>query len=84
MVSQSMSLLAGGVADTGERLVESKQLEWLRSGVASWCGARDELLLERGDFDYCMVVEDGGGSGRLKGGVVLAPDPALKRLRGLL
>jgi hypothetical protein len=29
MVSQSMPLLAGGVADAGERLVESKLLEWL-------------------------------------------------------
>jgi hypothetical protein len=84
MVSQSMLLLVGGVADVGERLVESKKLEWLRSGAASWRGARDGLLLERGGFDYCVVVEDGGGSGRLKGGVVLAPDPALKRLRGLL
>jgi hypothetical protein len=31
-----------------------------------------------------VFVEDGGGSGRLKGGVALAPDPALKRLGGLL
>jgi hypothetical protein len=31
-----------------------------------------------------MFVEDGGGFGRLKGGVALAPDLALKRLGGLL
>jgi hypothetical protein len=31
-----------------------------------------------------MFVEDGGGSGRLKGGVALAPDPVLKKLGGLL
>jgi hypothetical protein len=31
-----------------------------------------------------MFVDDGGASGRLKGRVVLAPDPALKRLGGLL
>jgi hypothetical protein len=36
MVSQSMSLLIGDVADADERLVESKLLEWLRSGAASW------------------------------------------------
>jgi hypothetical protein len=31
-----------------------------------------------------MFAEDGGGSGRLKGGVALAPDPVLKKLGGLL
>jgi hypothetical protein len=35
MVSQSMSLFVGGVANTDESLVESKLLEWLQSGVAS-------------------------------------------------
>jgi hypothetical protein len=35
MVSRSMSLLGGGVADDGERLVESKQLEWFRSATVS-------------------------------------------------
>jgi hypothetical protein len=84
IVSQSMYLLVGGVVDTGERLVESKLLKWLRSGVASWRGNRDGLLLEGGGLGYCMFAEDGGGSGRLKGGVALAPDPALKRLGGLL
>jgi hypothetical protein len=84
MVSQSMPLLAGGVADTGERLVESKLLEWLRSGAASWCGGRDGLLLECSVLDCCVFAEDGGRSGRLKGGVALAPDSALKRLGGLL
>jgi hypothetical protein len=29
-------------------------------------------------------MEEGGGSGRLKGEVALAPDPVLKRLGGLL
>jgi hypothetical protein len=31
-----------------------------------------------------VFVEDGGESGRLKGSEALAPDPALKRLGGLL
>jgi hypothetical protein len=35
MVSQFMSLLDGGVVDVGERLVESKQLQWFRSGAPS-------------------------------------------------
>jgi hypothetical protein len=34
MVSQSIPLLVGGDVDAGERLVESKLLEWLRSGTA--------------------------------------------------
>jgi hypothetical protein len=84
MVSQSMSLLVGGVANAGERLVESKLLEWLQSDAVSWHADRDELLLECRDLGCCMFVEDGGGSGRLKGGVALALDPALKRLGGLL
>jgi hypothetical protein len=40
-----MFLLVGGVADAGERLVESKLLEWFRSGVVPWCSDRDWLLL---------------------------------------
>jgi hypothetical protein len=84
MVFQSMSMFVGGVADANERLVESKLLEWLQFGVVSWHGGRDGLLLERDDLDSYMFVKDGGGSGRLKGGVVLAPGPALKRLGGLL
>jgi hypothetical protein len=84
MVSQSMPLLVGGVADANERLVESKLLEWLRSGAVSWRGGRDGLLLECCDLDCYVFVEDGGGSGLLKDGVALAPDPALKRLGGLL
>jgi hypothetical protein len=85
MVFQPMSLLElGGVADANERLVESKLLEWLRSGVVSWHGVRDMLLLERGDLDCYRFVKDGEGSDRLKGGVALAPGPALKRLEGLL
>jgi hypothetical protein len=79
-----LPLLTGGVADAGERLVESKMLEWLRSGAASWCGVRDGLLLECGDLDYCVFAEDGGGSGRIKDGMALAPGSALKRFRGLL
>jgi hypothetical protein len=84
MVSQSMPLLVGGVADVGERLVESKVLECPQSGAASWRGNRDGLLLECGGLDCCVFAEDGGGSGRLYGGVALALGPALKRLRGLL
>jgi hypothetical protein len=44
MVSQSMALLVGSVADSGERLVESKLLEWLQPGAASRRGDRDGLL----------------------------------------
>jgi hypothetical protein len=84
MVSQSMPLLVGGVADPGQRLVESKLLEWLRSGAASWCAGRDGVLLECGDLDCCVFAEYGGGSSHLKGGVALAPGSALKRLGGLL
>jgi hypothetical protein len=79
-----MPLLVGGVVDARERLVESKLLEWLQSGAMSWRDGRDGLLLECGDLDCCVFVEDGGGSGRLKGDVALAPDQALKRLGGLL
>jgi hypothetical protein len=84
MVSQSISLLAGCVADAGERLVESKLSVGLRFGAASWRGGKDGLLLECDGLDCGMFVEDGGGFGRLKGGLALAPDLALKRLGGLL
>jgi hypothetical protein len=84
MVSQSMSLLVGGVADADERLVESKLLEWFRSGAVPWCSDRDRLLLVCGGFDCCVFAEDGGRSGCLKGGMALALDPVLKRLGGLL
>jgi hypothetical protein len=50
----------------------------------SWRGGRYGLLLECGDLDCYVFLEDGGGSGRLTGGVALASDPALKRLGGLL
>jgi hypothetical protein len=80
IVSQPMLLLVGGDAGAGESFVETKVLGWLRSGVALWCGGRDRLLLECGRLDYCMFVEDGGGSGRLNGGMALAPDPVLKML----
>jgi hypothetical protein len=79
-----MLLLVGGDAGTGERFVEPKLLEWLRSDTASWCGGRDKLFLECGRLGCCMFVDDGGGSGRLKGGVALAPDLVLKKLGGLL
>jgi hypothetical protein len=84
MVSQPMLLFVGGDASAGERFVEPKLLEWLRSGVALWRGGGDRLLLECGGLDCCVFAEDGGGSGRLKGGVALAPDPVLKILGGLL
>jgi hypothetical protein len=84
MVSQSMSLLVGGVADAGERLVESKLLEWFQSGVVPWCSDRDRLLLVCSGFDCCVFAEDGGRSGCLKGRIAMALDPVLKRLGGLL
>lgn len=85
MVFQPVLLLVRGVAGADERLVESKLFERLRSGVTSWRDGGDGLLLECGGDDCCGYAEDGGGSGRLlKGGLALAPDPALKRLRGLL
>jgi hypothetical protein len=84
MVSQPMLMFVGGDAGAGERFVEPKLLEWLQSGIALWRGAGDRLLLECGGLDCCVFVEDGGGSGRLKGGVALAPDPVLKILGGLL
>jgi hypothetical protein len=77
-------VFARGVADAGEGLVDSKLLEWLRFGAASWRGGRDGLLLECGDLDCCVFMEDGGGSGRLKGEVALAPGLVLKRFGGLL
>ena len=45
MVSQPMLLLVRGVADANEKLVESKLLEQLRSGAASWLGSGDEFAL---------------------------------------
>jgi hypothetical protein len=84
MVSQPVLLFVGGDAGTGERFVEPKLLEWLRSGVAPWRDNGDRLFLECGEIDCCMFAEDDEGSGRLKGGVALAPDPVLKMLGGLL
>jgi hypothetical protein len=84
MVSQSMFLLVGGVADVDERLMESKLLEWFRSGNMSWCSDRDRLLLVCGGFDCCIFAEDGGRSGCVKGRMALALDSVLKRLGGLL
>jgi hypothetical protein len=78
-----MLLLVGGDDDADKRFVEPKLLEWLRSGVAAWCGGTVRLLLECGGLDCCAFVENVGGSSRLKGGVALAPDPVLKKLRGL-
>jgi hypothetical protein len=56
IISQSMPLLVGGVADAGERLVESKLLEWLRSSAASRRGGRDGLLLECGGLGWCVFA----------------------------
>jgi hypothetical protein len=84
IVSQPMLLFVGGDTGADERFVEPKLLEWLRSGVALWRGGGDRLLLECGGLDCCVFAEDDGGSGRLKGGVALAPDPVLKILGGLL
>jgi hypothetical protein len=84
MVLLGIMVSPGGVADAGERLVESNLLEWFRSGVVPWCSDKDRLLFVCGDFDYCVFVEDGGGSGCLKGKMALALDPVLKRLGGLL
>jgi hypothetical protein len=58
MVSHFMPLLVGGVADASERLVDSKLLEWLRSGAVSRHGGRFGLLLECGDLDCYVFVED--------------------------
>jgi hypothetical protein len=58
-------------------------LEWLRSDVASWRGGSDGLFLECGGLDCCVFAEDGEGFSRLKGGVALASDPALKSHRVL-
>jgi hypothetical protein len=84
MASQPMLLLVGGDVGAGERFVEPKMLEWLRSDVASRRGGRDGLLLECGRFDCCVFAEENGGSRSLKVGVALAPDPVLKKLGGLL
>ena len=79
-----MFLLIGGVDGADERLMDSKLLEHLRSDVASWHGGRDGLHLKCGGVDYCRSAEDGAGSDRLKGGVALVPDPAMKRKGGIL
>jgi hypothetical protein len=84
MVSQPMLLLVGGDAGADERFVEPKLLEWFQSGAASWRGGTVGLLLECGGLDCCVFVEDGGGSGRLNGGLALAPDLVLKKFGGLL
>jgi hypothetical protein len=84
MVSQPMLLFVGGDAGAGERFVEPKLLEWFRSGIASWRADSDVLLLECGGLDCSMSAEEGGGFGRLKGGVTLASDSVLKKLGGLL
>jgi hypothetical protein len=78
MVSQPMLLFISGDAGADERFVQPKLLEWLLSGIASWRDDSDVLLLEcGGGLDYSMFAEEGGGSGRLKGKVALAPDPVL-------
>jgi hypothetical protein len=79
-----MTLLAGGVADADEMLLGYKLLEQLRSDATSSSGGRGSMFLECGGLDCYVFAEDGGGSGRLMGGVVLASDPAWKKLGGLL
>jgi hypothetical protein len=81
MVFQITLLLVGGDAGADERFVEPKLLEWFRSGAVSWRDGRVGLLLGCGRLDCCVFVKDGVGSGRLKSGVALAPDPVLKRFR---
>jgi hypothetical protein len=46
-----MLLLVGGDVGVGERFVEPKLLEWLRSTIVSWRGGRDRLFLECGRLD---------------------------------
>jgi hypothetical protein len=83
MVSQPMLLFVGGDADAGERFMEPKLLEWLRSGFAPWRDNGNRLFLECAGLNCYVFAEDGGGSGRLKNRVALAPDPVLKMLGGL-
>jgi hypothetical protein len=83
-VSQPMLLLVGCDAGANKRFVEPKLLEWLQSGVASWRGDSDEMLLECGGLDCSMFAKEGGGSSRVKSGMALAPNPVLKKLEGLL
>jgi hypothetical protein len=52
--------------------------------AATWHGGWDGLLLDSGGLDPWLSADDGGGSGRLKGGMALATDPTLKRLKWLL
>jgi hypothetical protein len=49
MISQSMPLLVGGVADASEGLVEFKLLEWLRSDVVS--------VKNLGNFSIILIQE---------------------------
>jgi hypothetical protein len=58
-----MPLLAGGVADANERLVESKLVVWLRSATTSWRGSMNRLFLEWGGLDCCVLAKNDGGSG---------------------
>jgi hypothetical protein len=51
MLSQHMLLFVEGDADAGERFVEPRLLEWLRSGVAPWRDNGDRLFLECGRLD---------------------------------
>jgi hypothetical protein len=78
-----MLLLVGGDVGAGERFVEPKLLEWIRSAIVSWRGGRDRLLLKCGRLDWCVFAEDGGGYGRLKSRMALTPDPVLKKFKKL-
>jgi hypothetical protein len=42
------------------------------------------MLLECGGLEYCVFVEDGAGSDRLKGKMALAPNSVLKMFGELL
>jgi hypothetical protein len=51
-----------------EAFVESKLLKRLPSDIGSWRGGMEELFLECVGLDYCILTEDGGGSGRWRAG----------------
>ena len=57
--------MSRGAAGTGERLVESNLLYRVRSGVASWHGNGDELLLEYNGVDCYRSAEKDGAFGCL-------------------
>jgi hypothetical protein len=81
MVSELMLLLVGCDAGADERFVEPKLLERLIwRCVVAWRKGWAAL----GVWQACAFGEDGGGSGRLRDAVALAPDLVLKKLGGLI